>query len=337
MIYPKFIKSGNVIGVPAPSAGASDDLKINKFNNAKKNLEKLGYSVVLSDNIFNDNKGRSASSEIRAKEINDMFKSSDIDMILCATGGEFLVEMLPYVDFELLKSNLKYVCGFSDPTGLLYPITTNYDIATVYGQNYSPFGMEKLHKSQLDFMDMVSGKSNIEYSYDKYESEYQESITGLEYYNLDKDVYWKSLDNKDISISGRIIGGCMDIISELSGTKYDGIDSFNDKYKNDGIIWYFDNCELSYEEVIRTLWKFNELGYFKYAKGIIFGRFGREFGYNYSDVKSCLEDSVISGMNIPIISGNLIWMEVAGKRYTVVTECRRMEIFLCMLIVMACL
>ena len=104
MIYPKFIKSGNVIGVPAPSAGASDDLKINKFNNAKKNLEKLGYSVVLSDNIFNDNKGRSASSEIRAKEINDMFKSSDIDMILCATGGEFLVEMLPYVDFELLKS-----------------------------------------------------------------------------------------------------------------------------------------------------------------------------------------------------------------------------------------
>ena len=47
-----------------------------------------------------------------------------------------------------------------------------------------------------------------------------------------------------------------------------------EKYKNDGIIWYFDNCELSKEELIRTIWKLNELDYFKYAKAIIFGRFG---------------------------------------------------------------
>ena len=132
------------------------------------------------------------------------------------------------------------------------------------------------------------------------------NVTGCSYIELNKLAVASSIgidfiDNKYISISWRIIGGCMDIISELSGTKYDGIDKFNDKYKNDGIIWYFDNCELSYEEVIRTLWKFNELGYFKYTKGIIFGRFGKESGYYYDNVKSCLEDSVISKLNIPII------------------------------------
>ncbi len=55
------------------------------------------------------------------------------------------------------------------------------------------------------------------------------------------------------------------------------------------------------EETIRTLWKFNELEYFKYAKGIIFGRFGQNKTCSGYDVKSCLEDSVIRKLNIPII------------------------------------
>lgn len=53
---------------------------------------------------------------------------------MCASGGEFLLEILPYIDFDLLKNNPKFVCGFSDPTGLLYPITTKCDIATIYGK-----------------------------------------------------------------------------------------------------------------------------------------------------------------------------------------------------------
>ena len=55
------------------------------------------------------------------------------------------------------------------------------------------------------------------------------------------------------------------------------------------------------EEVIRTLWKLNELEYFKYTKGIIFGRFGvNNTSYDYN-TKTCLEDSIISKLNIPII------------------------------------
>jgi len=225
LIYPSFIKENDCIGVPAPSAGADCAERINKSLNAKKTLEKLGYKLILSENLLKSEKGRSATARERAKEINDMFSNKDINMIFCAAGGEFLVEILPYIDFELIKENPKFIAGFSDPTGLLYPITTKCDIATVYGQNFTSFG----------------------------------------------------------------------------GTKYDGINDFNEKYKNDGIIWYFDNCELSKEETIRVLWKMNELGYFKYTKGIVFGRFGVDVScYDY-DVKSCLEDSILKGLNIPVI------------------------------------
>lgn len=301
MIYPKFIKENATIGVPSPSAGADSLEKQNKIINAKKNLEQRGYNIILSNNILKCEKGRSANAKERANEINNMIINKDIDMLLCATGGDFLIEILPYIDFQLLKDNPKLIAGFSDPTGLIYPITTKYDIATIYGHNLSPLGMEKYHQSEYDFLEIIKGNLITQQSYQLYESTYQEKITGLEYYNLTEKVLWKTLDNQDVTIKGRIIGGCLDIISTIAGTKYDGINEFNQKYQNDGIIWYFDNCELTMEETIRVLWKLNELNYFKYTKGIIFGRFGNETtSYNY-DTKTCLQDSILSTLNIPII------------------------------------
>ena len=301
MKYPKFLKKNNLIGVPAPSAGAEDELKINKYKHADKYLKKCGYRTLLSENIFKSERGRSADKRIRAQEINEMFSNKDINLLICAAGGEFLVEILPFIDFSLIKKNPKYICGFSDPTGLLYPITTKYDIATIYGGNFSMFGEEKKEQWHTDFMDIVTGSKLVEDSYDMYENERGEKITGLEGLNLTDKVYWKTLDDKRCEFTGRIIGGCLDIIAELAGTKYDGINEFNEKYKDDGIIWYFDNCELSMEETIRVLWKFNELGYFKYVKGIIFGRFGSNVTYFDYDTEKCLKDSIIGDLNIPII------------------------------------
>lgn len=301
MVYPKFIGEKACIGVPTPSDGSYDELKKARYKNAIKRFKNLGYELRLSTNLYNSIKGRSTSAIKRGKEFNEMLKSKDIDMIICAAGGEFLVEMLPYVDFKFIKDNPKYVAGFSDPTGLLYPITTKYDIATIYGHNFGDFGTEMIGQSEKDFLEIVKGNLITESSYQLYEEERCEKVTGLEPNNLTEKVYWKTLDEKSVTLKGRIIGGCFDLISELAGTKYDGIKEFNEKYKDDGIIWYFDNCEFTMEETIRTLWKMNELDYFKYAKGIIFGRFGVLSSYIGYDTKDCLEDSVLSKLNIPII------------------------------------
>ena len=300
MIYPKFLKEKDTIGVPAPSDGADDEKKINRFKVATKYFEDRGYKLKLSKNINNSVMARSADKKERAKEVNEMFKSKDIDFILCASGGEFLVECLPYIDFDLIKDNPKFVAGFSDPTGILFPITTKYDIATIYGNNFSSFGRE-FTKSQYDFIDLIEGKELSFDSYPLYEEERLETVTGLEPFNLTEKVEWKTLDNKDIELEGRIIGGCFDIIAELIGTRYDGMKEFNERYKKDGIIWYFDNCELSMEETIRTLWKMNEFDYFKYCKGVIFGRFGVEVSGLGYDIKTCLKDSILSELNIPVI------------------------------------
>lgn len=301
MIYPNFLKDNDTIGVPAPSAGSKDSNKENKFKNSLKYFVDNGYKIELSKNIYDNYNGRSADKKVRGKEINEMFKSNDIDFILCASGGEFLVECLPYIDFNIIKNNPKFVAGFSDPTGILFTLTTKYDIATIYGSNFASFGSSKFSKSHYDFLDLIKGKKFDFESYPLYEEERFETITGLEPYNLTEKVEWKTLDDKDVKLEGRIIGGCIDLIAELMGTKYDGMKEFNEKYKNDGIIWFFDNCDLSLEETIRVLWKMNELDYFKYCKGVIFGRFGNTLSFVGYDVKTCLKDSILSDLNIPVI------------------------------------
>ena len=301
MLIPEFLKQGYLIGVPAPSDGSNYFEKEKGFLNAKKRLEDLGYQVKLSDNIFNSVRGRSSSDIKRATEINDMFQDKNIKIMLCAAGGDFLIEILPYIDYNLIKNNPKWLIGFSDPTGLLYSITTKCDMATIYGTNFGNLGSKELDKSQENFLEIIKGNLLTEHSYDLYEETRLERITGLEGYNLTEKVIWKTLDNKDVVVTGRIIGGCLDVISTIAGTKYDGIKEFNYKYKDDGLIWYFDNCELSFEETIRVLFKLHELDYFRYTKSIIFGRFGsNQTSYDYT-VKTCLEDSIISKLNIPII------------------------------------
>ena len=328
MIYPKFIKEKEQISIPAPSAGARDELDKKRYKNAKEKLEKLGYKIKLSKNILKNKNGRSETYYERAKEFNEMIEDES-RLILCATGGEFLSEILPYIKFDKIVKNPKWVEGFSDPTGILYTITTKYDIATIYGDNFKTFGMEKYHKSLEDNLEIIKGNIVEQESFELYEGERKERITGLEGYNLTNKVEWKEIKNREIKIKGRVIAGCLDIITLLAGTKYDGSKEFNEKYKEDGIIWIFDNCGLSKEQLILEMWKLNELEYFKYTKLIIFGRNGIETSYLDYDMKTAIEDSVLSKLNIPIIydadishkgpsmtiiNGSIIEVETKNKR-----------------------
>ena len=48
MLYPKFIKENSTIGIPAPSDGAYDSFKKNKFEHAALFFKEKGYNLVLS-------------------------------------------------------------------------------------------------------------------------------------------------------------------------------------------------------------------------------------------------------------------------------------------------
>lgn len=302
MIYPQFLKQNDTIGITAPSDGVTGEIDAYRLNNAIKKLQKLGYKVKETKDVRTSEKGKSAPSNAQAKELESLFEDEETKCIICAEGGDFLLEILSEVDFDVIKNNPKWLQGYSDPTGLLYTITTNLDIATIYANNVKAFGMEKWHKSLEDNIKILEGNIIKQESFEKYESSRVEKLIGNEGYNLEAEVKWENLNNEEINVTGRIIGGCLDILSEIFGTRFDKTKDFIEKYKEDGILWYLENCEMTSESVIRTLWKFKDNGWFKYTKGIIFGRSAIERSYYDISFKEAVT-RVLGELNIPILFG----------------------------------
>lgn len=300
MKYPDFLKEQSKIGITAPSAGITDSLKQKRLNNAIKNLKECGFKVIETDNVRTNVIGRSIDKENRAKEFMNLIKDDSVNAIFCATGGDFLLEILPYLDFQEIAKHPKWIQGYSDPTGILFPITTKLDIATIYGNNACAFGMDPWHSSLENNISILKGNVITQTSFDLYEKEDNPYKTGLEPYHLDTKVEWKCIFSKKVKLEGRLIGGCLDLLTELIGTPYDFVPSFQERYKEEGIIWFFDNCELSGEDLIRTFWKLEVCGYFKHCKGILFGRSATDSSYYNISLKETLETS-FKHLNIPVI------------------------------------
>ena len=222
MIYPDFLKEHDTIGVNAPSDGITDEVKLKRLDNAIKNFNSRDFNIKETPNVRCSIKGRSSTSKERARELEELYEDKDVKAIICASGGDFLLEMLSEVDFNAIKDNPKWLQGFSDPTGLLFTITTNIDIATLYADNFGCFGMEPWHKSLDNNLEILKGNIIEQTSFPKYEKGYKDYITGKEPYELTEKAYWKNLNNEEvINIKGRMIGGCLDIITDLFGTRFD--------------------------------------------------------------------------------------------------------------------
>ena len=277
MIYPRFLRDGDTVGIPAPSAGIPLK-KEPSFDISLENIRKNGFKIHECDGIRSENYP-SDTTEKRADDINSLIKNGDIDMLLCATGGDFLVEILPYIDYDAIVKNPKWIQGYSDPTSLLYSVTTLCDVATIYGGNAGSFDMKNLHKSLKNNLEIWRGKIPVQHSFEKYESTRNDEIDG---YNLDAEVRWQAI-NGDFEAEGRLLGGCFECINDILGTRFDGTKAFLDRYKNEGVIWYFDIFAMSAEVVANTLWKMKQMGYFEGARGFIFGRvmFPNEYTITY--------------------------------------------------------
>lgn len=302
MIFPKYIKKGDVIGVTATSNGITDEIKIKRFQQGKANLKKHGYDVLFTDNVFTaDHRGCSSHGKTRASQLGDLILNPQVSAIFSAAGGDYLMEMLDYVDFDAIKKNPKWIQGYSDNTGLLYPITTKCDMATVYGFHFSDFGMKDWQLSVKRSLSILEGKEKIQNSFEYYESERHEYTTGLEGYFADEKVFWQNgRGEARIEIQGRLLGGCLDVISFITGTKFDGTLDYIEKYKKDGILWFLESFDLDDVVLITNLWRLKQLGYFKYAAGFIFGR---PLMYN-SWIEQSYEEAVLSilgDLDVPII------------------------------------
>ena len=117
------------IGIIAPS-GACDKEKI---LNAKEFFESQGYNVKLSRNIFDKTRYLAGDDKTKLEELKNFFEDSEIDMIMAGRGGYGAIRLVNDIDYDVIKSNPKIFCGFSDVTALLLMIYKKTGLVTYHG------------------------------------------------------------------------------------------------------------------------------------------------------------------------------------------------------------
>jgi muramoyltetrapeptide carboxypeptidase LdcA involved in peptidoglycan recycling len=281
MRYPEFIKKGDTIGFIAPSFGCNIEPYKTAFNSALENFRERGFDTKLGPNCYaGEGIGISNTPEKCAAEVNDFFTDEDVAALISCGGGELMCEILPYVDFEALKSApAKWFMGYSDNTNLTFLLTTICDTASIYGPCASSFGQEKWHESIEDAQGLLRGEKLTVTGYGKWEREsLKNEDNPLATYNVTEPTVLRAFP-ENFKVEGRLVGGCMDCLVNLIGTKFDRVKEFLESYKEDGFIWFLESCDLNVMSIRRAMWQMDAGGWFKYCKGFIIGRplvFGQE-------------------------------------------------------------
>lgn len=342
MRFPENLKKSGTIGFVAPSFGCTTEPYKSAFANAQKKWKEMGYQLDLGPNCYAEHGiGISAAPEECGKELTEYYVSEKNDCLISCGGGELMCEDLDYVDFEKIrKAPAKWYLGYSDNTHFTYLLPNICDTAAVYGPCASDFGMEPWHKSVADAFGVLTGEVRTVRGYEGWERDdakgRSEENPYLPYQITEPRVL-RRFPDADSAFEGRLIGGCLDCLVNILGTKYDGTVDFVEKYKEDGFVWFLEACDLNVFAIRRAIWQMEHAGWFQYVKGFLIGRplqFGQKFGEldQYRAVTDLLGKynvPIVMDLDIghlhpamPLIVGSYAKVAVEGNEIEIKMECR---------------
>jgi muramoyltetrapeptide carboxypeptidase len=273
-ILPNALRKGDLVGIVSPSKDITSD-GITQLENGICFLNSIGLEVIFANNTGMSNIDKILTPKQKGDDINQLFADKNIKAIFCSRGGEGCFDVLPYINYNVIKENPKIFAGFSDITHILDAIYVKTGLITFNASNVKTLG-EKLGERMTietlnDFKDKIIDNNFAEYKH----------FTD-----------WKCI--RSGKANGTLIGGNLHCFTNLLGTEY----SPN-----------FDNKILFLEElgmestpymVIERLNKLKNIGAFEKINGIWVGNYEH-------DSKKLLEDMILEvtkNYSFPILKCN---------------------------------
>ncbi|RYY36644.1 MAG: LD-carboxypeptidase [Sphingobacteriaceae bacterium] len=128
-INPPYLKKGDKIAITCPAkklpAPMTDAINL---------LQSWGLEVVLGDTIEASYHQFSGNDELRAKDMQRFVDDDSVKAIIAARGGYGTIRIIDHVNLDRLKTNPKWMLGFSDITILHTHLYSNYGLQTIHGQ-----------------------------------------------------------------------------------------------------------------------------------------------------------------------------------------------------------
>lgn len=294
-LIPAKLQKGDEIRVIAPSISmkviGDDCRKI-----AKERFEAMGLKVSFGKHTLEEEFNMFASSDVfnRAEDIMDAFNDKNVKAVFTIIGGFNSNQILPFLDYEVIKNNPKILCGYSDITALLSAIEAKTGLVTFYGPHYSSIGMKKGNEYTLDMLEKVlfEGESELKIS-----DEWSDDLWFKDQENRDfiKNEGWWVLQNGNAE--GELKGGNLSTLILLNGTPYQ-------PYFAQNTILMIEECNYSSADDKEFLRQFQALAQrddFVNVRAVLIGRFQKASNITKEKLKFMI-DYIPQLKGLPIIA-----------------------------------
>ncbi|WP_044640056.1 S66 family peptidase [Risungbinella massiliensis] len=265
-MIPKKLQIGDQIRVVAPSRSLSIMEEENR-SRAIDVLESFGFNVTFGKHVMESDMMTSSSIASRIEDLHDAFRDPDVQAILTVIGGYNCNQLLPYLDYDLIRQNPKILCGYSDITALSNAIYAKTGLITYSGPHFSTFAMKKGLDYTLEFFQKcLTSTEPITITPADFWSDdpwYREQEQRTFYPNQG----WHIL--QEGKAEGTIIGGNLCTLNLLQGTPF--MPSLRDS------ILFLEDDSLVFPEIWdRDLQSLLQQPDFNEVRGIVIGRFQKE-------------------------------------------------------------
>jgi muramoyltetrapeptide carboxypeptidase LdcA involved in peptidoglycan recycling len=274
--FPAPLVPGDRVGVTAPSAGVEPRLRP-RLEVALAVLRAQGLDPVLGRCL--DGTGIvSAPARDRADDLVALMTDPRVRAVVPPWGGELGIDLLGQVDWDRLGADPTWLVGYSDISVLLLALTLRTGVATLHGQNLMdlPYRVPDPQAGWLDVARLPAGSEFVQgpstrhrrAGFDDWASD--PTVTEL---TLDTPGTWSLLDETTAgTVTGRLVGGCLDVVPRLAGTPYGDVPGFAAARAPEGLVVYLEAVHLEPAEVARTLWGLRHAGWFDAATAVLVGR-----------------------------------------------------------------
>ena len=129
---PPALRPGDAIGVVAPSWCGPATFP-HRVERGIRFLEGLGYRVVVGAHACGRRGWVAGTPEERVADLHGFFADPDVRLILSAIGGDHACQLLPLLDWDLIRRHPTILLGYSDVTVLNLAVYAKTGLTTFNG------------------------------------------------------------------------------------------------------------------------------------------------------------------------------------------------------------
>lgn len=200
---PPRLRRGDAIALINPG-GVVNDAQIER---AVTNAESLGLVPRLGRNLRLKYGGYAGSARERVDDLHAAWRDPEIRAIWSVRGGSGTAQILPLVNFALLRATPKILMGFSDMTALLNAVSTHSSLITFH----TPSGISTLSPYSKRNIEQVLFDAAPNYA----------MLPALENEaRSESEPEYAVRTQRGGRIEGELVGGNLAVLAALVGTAY---------------------------------------------------------------------------------------------------------------------